>query len=94
MSTSTASVADQHTIGWRFDNTYAQLPDALFAPAKPTAVREPSVFPYGWRIPFGYGFSQVDAPGMFGIYELRPPPTVALYGVLREYPFWRTVTRP
>src|SRR3954467_3941513 len=23
-----------------------------------------------------------------------PPPTVALYGVLREYPFCRTVTRP
>src|SRR5438270_3301879 len=43
MSTSTASVADQHTIGWRFDNTYAQLPDVLFAPAKPAAVREPRV---------------------------------------------------
>ena len=33
MSTSTASVADRHTIGWRFDNTYSRLPDALFAPA-------------------------------------------------------------
>src|SRR3954452_21414388 len=43
MSTSTASVADQHTIGWRFDNTYSRLPDALFAPARPAAVREPRV---------------------------------------------------
>src|SRR3954471_18570943 len=43
MSTSTASVADRHTIGWRFDNTYSLLPDALFAPARPAAVREPRV---------------------------------------------------
>src|SRR5947209_8060563 len=43
MSTSTASVADQHTIGWRFDNTYSRLPDALFAPARPAAVRSPRV---------------------------------------------------
>src|SRR2546421_4378047 len=43
MSTSTASVADQHTIGWRFDNTYSLLPDALFAPARPAAFREPRV---------------------------------------------------
>src|SRR3954454_1769251 len=43
MSTSTASVADQHTIGWRFDNTYSRLPDVLFAPARPAAVREPRV---------------------------------------------------
>src|SRR3954471_7571410 len=43
MSTSTASVADRHTIGWRFDNTYSLLPDALFAPARPAAVRDPRV---------------------------------------------------
>src|SRR5947209_16908638 len=43
MSTSTASVAGQHTIGWRFDNTYLRLPDVLFAPARPAAVREPRV---------------------------------------------------
>ena len=43
MVTPTASVADHNTVGWRFDNTYARLPDVLFAPAKPAAVREPRV---------------------------------------------------
>lgn len=41
--TSTASISDGSTVGWRFDNTYARLPDVLFAPAKPAAVRAPSV---------------------------------------------------
>lgn len=39
----TASVADNNTVGWRFDNTYSRLPDALFAPAKPTTARAPRV---------------------------------------------------
>ena len=43
MGTRTASVADHNTVGWRFDNTYARLPDALFAPATPARVREPRV---------------------------------------------------
>jgi len=29
--------------GWRFDNSYARLPEHLFSPALPKAVREPSV---------------------------------------------------
>jgi len=39
MGTPTASVADHNTVGWRFDNTYARLPDVLFAPASPAPVR-------------------------------------------------------
>jgi uncharacterized protein YdiU (UPF0061 family) len=39
MSTQIAPVADHDTVGWRFDNTYARLPDALFTPAAPVAVR-------------------------------------------------------
>src|SRR5689334_15898659 len=39
----TASCADLDSIGWRFDNTYARLPDVLFNPANPVAVREPRV---------------------------------------------------
>ena len=42
MITTTGSAGDG-AIGWRFDNTYARLPDVLFAPAKPAAVREPRV---------------------------------------------------
>ena len=29
--------------GWRFDNTYARLPEPLHAPAVPVAVRSPAV---------------------------------------------------
>src|SRR5437764_10394953 len=43
MSTLTASVTDHNPVGWRFDNTYARLPDVLFAPARPAAVRAPRV---------------------------------------------------
>ena len=43
MGTPTASVADQNTVGWRFDNTYSRLPDVLFAPAEPATVRAPRV---------------------------------------------------
>src|SRR5947209_4346029 len=43
MGTPTTSVADHHTVGWRFDNTYSRLPGALFAPAEPAAVRAPRV---------------------------------------------------
>lgn len=43
MVTPTASFADDETVGWRFDNTYARLPDALFAAATPVTVREPRV---------------------------------------------------
>src|SRR3989442_1007476 len=42
MVTSTSSVADNKA-GWRFDNTYARLPDVFFAPAKPVMVRAPRV---------------------------------------------------
>lgn len=43
MVTSTAAAADLNTVGWRFDNSYARLPDVFFAPAKPATVRAPRV---------------------------------------------------
>src|SRR3954467_9990999 len=43
MVTPTASCAEPDSVGWRFDNTYARLPDVLFNPANPVAVREPKV---------------------------------------------------
>lgn len=43
MGSSTAAVSDHNAMGWRFDNTYAQLPDVFFAPARPAAVRQPRV---------------------------------------------------
>jgi uncharacterized protein YdiU (UPF0061 family) len=43
MGTSTASVSNHTAVGWRFDNTYSRLPDALSAPARPASFREPRV---------------------------------------------------
>jgi uncharacterized protein YdiU (UPF0061 family) len=43
MGTPTASVADQNTVGWRFEDTYARLPDTLFVPAPPAAGPAPRV---------------------------------------------------
>ncbi len=41
MDTPTIPIMDASTVGWRFNNTYTRLPDILFAPATPAAVREP-----------------------------------------------------
>src|SRR5437660_204524 len=43
MVTPIASVTDNNTVGWRFDNTYSRLPDVLFSPARPVTVRAPRV---------------------------------------------------
>ena len=43
MATSSESVVDDNTVGWRFDNTYSRLPDVLFSPATPVVVRAPRV---------------------------------------------------
>ncbi|HVC95099.1 MAG TPA: YdiU family protein [Pirellulales bacterium] len=43
MATSTASIPDDNIAGWRFDNTYSRLPEALFAPSQPAIVQAPRV---------------------------------------------------
>src|ERR687885_1082284 len=43
MVTPTASVAENRTVGWRFENTYARLPDVLFISARPATFRAPRV---------------------------------------------------
>jgi len=43
MATSTEPLAEINAVGWQFDNTYARLPDVLFAPATPARVRGPRV---------------------------------------------------
>src|SRR5688500_10528931 len=37
------TVAEGREVGWRFDNTYARLPDHFFVPANPAKAREPGV---------------------------------------------------
>jgi len=41
MAIATEPLAEHGALGWRFENTYAQLPDTLFDPATPAAVRDP-----------------------------------------------------
>jgi len=43
MVNTTASRAENKIVGWRLDNTYSRLPDALFAPAQPAIVQAPRV---------------------------------------------------
>jgi uncharacterized protein YdiU (UPF0061 family) len=43
MVTPIDSVVEGNLVSWRFDNTYARLPDILHAPAKPATVRAPKV---------------------------------------------------
>src|SRR5688572_21731003 len=43
MASSIGSVADNNLVGWHFENTYSRLPEVLFSPAKPIAVRAPQV---------------------------------------------------
>ncbi|OWK39212.1 protein adenylyltransferase SelO [Fimbriiglobus ruber] len=43
MDITTAPGADGRAVGWRFDNTYARLPEALFASATPARVQGPRV---------------------------------------------------
>jgi len=39
MGTPTAAPVDHDPVGWRFDNTYARLPEVFFTPARPAPVR-------------------------------------------------------
>ncbi|MBL8797938.1 MAG: YdiU family protein [Planctomycetia bacterium] len=41
MGLPTAPDADQNVVGWRFDNTYARLPEVVFAPAQSAVVHAP-----------------------------------------------------
>jgi len=43
MANRIGAVVDGSSVGWRFDNSYARLPEPLFAAAKPAAMREPRV---------------------------------------------------
>src|SRR5262249_44151347 len=70
MSTPTASVTDHNTAGWRFEDTYARLPDALFAPAAPARVRAPHVSILNHRL--------ADELGL-DLRALAPEATAALF---------------
>jgi uncharacterized protein YdiU (UPF0061 family) len=67
------SIADA---GWRFDNSYARLPEPLFAPATPVAVRSPAVVVVNESLAADLGLDAAvlrDAgPAVFAGNELPP----------------------
>jgi uncharacterized protein YdiU (UPF0061 family) len=72
MSTPTAPA-----VGWRFDNTYSQLPDVLFAPVRPAPVRAPQVAILNHRLADELGLdlgalSPEAAAALFAGQELPP----------------------
>ena len=63
-----ASVTDGRTLGWRFDNTYARLPEVLFVPCIPAAVRKPKVAILNDRLAHALGLGAIppeDAAALF-----------------------------
>ena len=59
MVSATAQRAEHNGVGWRFDNTYTRLPDMLFAPAAPAAVRAPGVSILNHRLADELGYPPV-----------------------------------
>lgn len=59
----TATVAVGKGLGWRFDNTYARLPDVFFAPAKPARVRAPRVSVLNHRLAEDLGLDLAAVTG-------------------------------
>lgn len=61
MDASTAAVADHNTGGWRFDNSYARLPEVFALPTQPASVRAPRVSVLNHRLAAELG---IDLSGM------------------------------
>ena len=75
MSTSTA-VAGSHVDGWRFENTYARLPEVFHSPAVPAQVREPrlSILNHRLATELGLDFSGVSPEALAEIFSGQRPP--------------------
>ena len=62
MVTSAAAIAGHAAVGWRLDNTYAQLPGALFTPATTARVRAPRVSILNHRLAHELGLDLAALP--------------------------------
>jgi uncharacterized protein YdiU (UPF0061 family) len=71
------TAADPNPVGWRFDNTYARLPEVFFTPATPARVREPRVAVLNHRLADDLGLDLRSLPpdaaaALFAGQELPP----------------------
>src|SRR3954471_17757081 len=62
MGASAEPVAGEKAVGWRFDNTYARLPAALFTSATPAAVKAPRVSVLNHRLAGDLGLDLAAVP--------------------------------
>src|SRR4051794_17989209 len=76
MVTSAASVVDHNAVGWRFENTYARLPDVLFAPARPAPFLAPQVAVLNHRLAdeLGLNLSAISPEAAAALFAGRPLP--------------------
>ena len=62
MASQTITTEKQNAVGWKFDHTYARLPEALFAPATPARVRAPRVAVLNHRLAGDLGLDLTALP--------------------------------
>lgn len=62
MTNLNAPATEHDQIGWRFDNTYARLPEILFAPAQPASVQAPRLVILNRRLASDLGLNFDSVP--------------------------------
>ncbi len=79
MATESETDAIDGAVGWRFEHTYAALPDSLFAPATPAAVRGPRVVVLNHRLAdeLGLDLSATPPAAAAALFAGQAPPAGA-----------------
>ncbi|HYH64450.1 MAG TPA: YdiU family protein [Urbifossiella sp.] len=76
MATTTAPINTQETVGWRFDNTYTRLPNALFTPARPAEYPAPRVAVLNHKLAADLGLDLGDSDAA-AVFAGQAPPAGA-----------------
>ena len=76
MSTSPVVASGPQVVGWRFENTYARLPEAFHSPAVPAQVREPRLSILNHRLAkqLGLDFGEVSPEAIAEIFAGQRSP--------------------
>jgi serine/tyrosine/threonine adenylyltransferase len=76
MSSSTAIAGGPSAAGWRFENTYARLPEVFHSPAVPARVKEPRLAILNQRLAteLGLDFSGLSSEAIAEIFAGQHPP--------------------
>lgn len=76
MATTTAPVETREPVGWRFDNTYTRLPNALFTPARPATFPAPRAAVLNHRLAadLGLDLAAVASDAVAAVFAGQTPP--------------------